>query len=321
MAASGFDSQVGYATESPAGTYTAPTRALEHVTLTLMSTPQTIVSQGIRAGRRHQGRSSRGIEVVGGTITHELSPINIGTILLQAFGAVSTTGSNPYTHVFTYGPLTETSSRTVQVGTPSDNGTVNPFNFLGGQVNGLSIATKVNENVMLDTDWVCTHLLNAGDGDSVAALTAATYSATWAPFTFVHCTLSLAASVYEFDDATFQLANNLKTGRHMHRAATPRQARLAKENGFREATLTVASDFFDLTAMNRAFAGTEVAASLAFVSGANTLTIAGNVRTNMDSPTVDGPQTLKQGMVLSFVSLTSDAAACTATLVNTDSAP
>ena len=58
-----------------------------------------------------------------------------------------------------------------------------------------------------------------------------------------------------------------------------------------------------------------------FTSGANVVTFAGNVRSDVDSPTVDGPETVKQSLPLVFVSTTSDAAAMTITQVTTESAP
>ena len=321
MTAAGFDSQVGYAVESPSGTYTAPTRAIEHVKSSLNSKRPDIVSKGIKAGRRHQGRRSKGLEVVAGTITHELSPINTGMLFKQGMGAVSTSGAGPYTHVFTPGALVETQTLTVQVGTPSENGTVNPFNFTGCQINGFTITSKTGEVVMIDLDFIGQHMQNTGDGDSVSALVAATYSSTWAPFTCLHGVLSVNGSAYEFDDCTIKVANNLKTGRYTHRSTTPSQAKVAKESGWRDFTAVVNSDFWDLTAMARSFAGTEVAFSLVFTNGANTLTIAGNVRTAVDTPVVTGPDNVKQGLAFDFVSLTSDAAAFTATLVNTDTLP
>ena len=58
-----------------------------------------------------------------------------------------------------------------------------------------------------------------------------------------------------------------------------------------------------------------------FTSGANVVTFADNVRSDVDSPTVDGPETVKQSLPLVFVSTTSDAAAMTITQVTTESAP
>lgn len=315
MTAAGFDSQVGYAIESPSGTYTAPTTAIEHVKSTLKLEIDRIMSKGIKAGRRHQGRWFPGAQRVKGTVTHELSPINIGKILRTAMGAVNTTGAGPYQHVYTAGPLTQTNTLTVQVGTPSVDGTVNPFSFLGCHIVSITITSKKGEAAMIDVEFYGQHL------DVGQALVAASYASTWAPFTFLHGVLSIAGSEYEFDDITMKWTNPLRVDRHVHRATTPARPKTSLESGWREWTATVNSDFHSMTAINRAIAGTEAAVSLVFTSGANSLTFAGNARSDVDSPTPDGPETLKQALPLVFLSTTSDAAAMTATQVTTESAP
>lgn len=322
MTASGFDSQVGYAIESPTGTFTAPTRAIEHVKSGLKSVRNDKLSSAVKAGRRGAMRVHKGVEVVAGPIVHELSPVNIGMLLVQGMGAVSTSGANPYTHVITPGPLVETQTLTVQVGTPSYDGTVRPFNFTGCQLAGFGIDVKAGgDPIMLTGDWVGQHLQSTGDGDTVTALTSASYSSTWAPFSGLNAVLSIAGSEYEFDDLSFKAVNGLRTGNYVARTTTPSQAKLSKEQDLRSWTCAIKSDFWDLTVLNRAFAKTEVAFSLALTNGANTLTIAGNVHTMPDSPTVEGAGLVKDALNLSFLSSTSDAAACTFTLVNTNSAP
>ena len=322
MTASGFDSQVGYAIESPSGTFTAPTRALEHVKSGLKSTRSDTLSKAIKAGRRSAPRIHKGVEVVAGQIVHELSPINIGMLLVQGMGAVSTTGTNPYTHVITPGALVETQTLTVQVGTPSYDGTVRPFNFTGCQLAGFGFDVKAGgEPIMLNTDWVGQHLQSTGDGDTVTALTSASYSSTWAPFTGLNAVLSIAGAEYEFDDLSFKCTNGLRTGNYTARSTTPSRAKVSKEQDMRSWTCAIKSDFWDLTVLNRAFAKTEVAFSLALTSGANSLTVAGNVHTAVDSPTVDGTGLIKDALNLSFLSSSTDAAGLTFTLVNTNSAP
>ena len=157
--------------------------------------------------------------------------------------------------------------------------------------------------------------------DVLQLLTAASYSSTWAPYTFLHGVLSIAGSEYEFDDVTLNYTNALRTDRHVHRSTTPARPKTSLESGFREWTATVNSDFHSLAALNRAIAGTEAAFSLVFTSGANVVTFAGNVRSDVDSPTVDGPETVKQSLPLVFVSTTSDAAAMTITQVTTEPTP
>ena len=315
MTASGVDSQVGYALESPTGTFTAPTRALEHVSSSLKLEIDRIASKGIKATRRHQGRWFSGAQRVKGNVAHELSPINTGLLFKHMMGAVASSGAGPYTHVYTPGPIVQTSTLTVQVGTPSVDGTINSFSFLGCHIAGASISSKIGEVAMIDLEFYGQHL------DVGQSLTAATYSSTWAPYTFLHGVLSVAGSEYEFDDCTINFKNALRTDRHVHRATTPARPKTSLESGFREWTATVNSDFHGMTALNRAIAGTEAAFSLVFTNGANLLTFAGNVRSDVDSPTVDGPESIKQSLPLVFVSTTSDAAAMTITQVTTEATP
>jgi hypothetical protein len=83
--ASGFDSQIGYAVEATAGTYTAPTKTLEHVSESLKLTKERIESKGIKAGRRTgSGRWSAGRQWVDGSISHEFSVASIGPIFPSA---------------------------------------------------------------------------------------------------------------------------------------------------------------------------------------------------------------------------------------------
>ncbi len=315
MTAAGFDSQVGYALESPSGTYTAPTTALEHVKSTMKLEMDRIMSKGIKAGRRHQGRWFAGPQRVRGTVSHELSPINTGKILRALMGAVNTSGAGPYVHVYTPGVFTQTQTLTVQVGTPSVDGTVNSFSFIGNHLVGATFSSKVGEAVMADFEFYGQHL------DVGQSLTAASYSATYAPFTFLHGVMTIAGAEYEFDDITLSYKNNLRIDRHVHRTTTPARPKTSLESGWREWTATINSDFHSMTALNRAIAGTEAAFVLTFTQGANILVFSGNVRSDVDSPTVEAVETLKQGLPLVFLSTTTDAAAMTITQTTTESAP
>ena len=321
MTGAAFDSQVGYAVESPSGTFTAPTRAIEHVKSSLNSVRPPIISKGMKAGRRTGFRSYKGAEVVKGTITHELAPVAVGMLFKQGVGAVATSGAGPFTDIYTPGPLVETQTLSVQVGTPDDAGTVNPLNFIGCQIPSFAVNVKTGEVVMIDIDFVGQHLQNTGDGDTVAGLTAATYNAAWAPFTWANAALTLNGAAFEFDDLTIKIDNGLRTDHYTTRATNPSRPKISKESDQRLFTCQLNSDLWDITAMNRAFAGTEVAFSLALTSGASSLTFAGAVRTDPFSPTIDGPGNLKQALNLTFVSATSDAAALTITQVTTDTLP
>jgi hypothetical protein len=316
-----WDQQVGYALESPLGTFTAPTRAIEHVKSGLKSTRRDVPSKGKRAGRRGPVRMLRGVEVVAGVITHELSPASIALPIVQAMGAVATTGSGPYSHACTDGVFVESRALSVQAGVPDAGGTVRPENYIGCQIKGGKITVKAgSEPIMIDLDFVGRHMQSTGDGDTVAALTTAVYNSAWAPMTGLNAVLSINGSEYEFDELTFDFDNALRTGFYVARSTTPGQAKISKESGQRRKSVTLKSDFHDLTVLNRAVAGTEVAFSLAMTQGTGSVTIAGNVRTQVDAPTA-GDGVTKEGLTLDFVHATADASACTITVVNGDSAP
>lgn len=323
MTAAGFDQQVGYATESTFGTFVSPTRHLEHVKSGLKSERRDFMSKGVKAGRRTGFRYLKGPEVVAGPISHELSPANIGLLLVQGMGAVSTSGSNPYTHVITPGALVETRGTSVQVGTPSYDGTVRPFNFAGCQVTGGSITVKAGaqEAAMIDLNWVGQHFQNAGDGDTPTSLASTSYDSNWLPFTGFNAVLTLNGSEYEFDELTFTFDNGLRVGNYTARSTTPHRAKPAKEEAHRTYGLRVTSDFWDLTSLNRAYTPTEVSYSLALTSGTSSLTIAGAMKTMPETPTIDGTKVTKETLNLVPVSSSSDAATCTMTLVNANSTP
>lgn len=311
---SGFDSQIGYAVEGTAGTYQAPTKALEHVSESVKLTKERIESKGIKAGRRgSSGRWSAGRQWVEGTIAHELSVASVAPLFRNLFGAVSTTGANPYTHTFTYGALSE-GTFTAQIGRPDLAGTVQPFSYIGCQITKAKLSSRIGENSMFEFDIYGQH------EDTGQSLVAASYPSAWSPFNFSHAVLSLAAAEYEFDDITLEFDSGLRTGRHTHRSTNPARPRISKEANFRTAGGTINGEFISLAAYNRFVNGTEAALSLVWNAGASAqLTIAGNVRFDGETPNVSGADMLPQSLPFKFLSTTSDAAMLTATLVNADS--
>ncbi|MBK7829626.1 phage tail tube protein [Nannocystis sp.] len=312
--ASGFDSQIGYATEATAGIYTAPTRAIEHVKESLKQTIERIESASIKAGRRHQGRWYPGTRKVEGTVEHELGPANLGILLRHGMGAVSSSGTGPYSHVFTPGALVG-SGLSCQVGRPGLDGTVWPFSYLGCQIAKMKISAKTGEIVMVELSLV------GQFEDTGQSLVAPTYAAAWVPFTFAGAQLSVAGSVFACDSFSFEIDNALDWPRYKMSATNPDRPLVAKESGWRSFTGSIEADFTDLTAYNRYVNGTEAAISAVFTAGAHSLTIAGNARFDGETPTVDGPGLLGLNLPFRMLSTTSDAAACTMTLVNGDATP
>lgn len=149
--ASGNSAQIGWSIETTAGTIVAPTvfnPMLEGESLTIE--PSVLKSGAIIAGRRFHtsDQVNGGNVVIGGDIPLELYNRNLGKLFRGMLGAVNTTGSGPYTHVFTSGDLAD-DTLTVQVGLPAVGGTVHPKTLGGCAIASWEIAGNAGEIVTL----------------------------------------------------------------------------------------------------------------------------------------------------------------------------
>jgi hypothetical protein len=152
-------------------------------------------------------------------------------------------------------------------------------------------------------------------------LATATYLSTQKPVKFAYGSLSLfGSSVANCKAFTISGNNTLADDRRFigtHNRALPIEA------GLREYTGSIELEFDDVTQWNRYAAGTEGALSLVFtVPGTtDTVTVAGNVRYDSETPQVGDRSILSQNIPIKFVASGADATAITATLVNSDSTP
>lgn len=310
---SGLGSQAGCKIETTYGTRVAPDRFYKIISEGVRKRQEQIWSKGIAAGRRTEHQVSLGKSWVEGPVVMELCPQSLGLLLRCGFGAISTTGSNPYTHVATPGDLGDDSA-TWQFNRPDESGTDRPWDYTGLVVTSWELALKAGELAVLTLNYY------GQKEDTSQTLASVSYVAGSIPFSFIHGALSLGGSEYKIDDITLRGANNLTTGRHVITATNPGLPLQPKEGTARRAYgADINSDFWSLTAYNRAIANTDAALSLALTNGSTSLTIAGNVATTVDTPTITGPGMLKAKLPVTFYSGTSDAAAITATLVNADS--
>jgi hypothetical protein len=313
--ATGLDSQFGFTPETTVGTRIAPATFLPLVSENIKYNRERLVSKGMRAGRRTQGLWRPGRGWVDGGFTIELAPQSTGKLFRWCTGAVSTSGAGPYTHVFTNGTLDDR-ALTIQVGKPDRDGTVRPFDYIGCMCTGYQIGLKVGEYAMFNPS------VYGMQEDLSQSLASAAYPTTYTPFTYISGALSIAGAEYEIDDAMITAALNLATGRHKITGTSPDRPKASKESGFRQIGGTLNGDYISNVAYQRFVNGTEAALSLVMTDGAAaSLTIAGNVRFDGDTPNVAGPMMLKQALPFVFTSLTSDAAAFTMTLVNSDATP
>ena len=306
---SGLAAQVGFAIETTNGTRQAPSSFVEFNQESLQCQRERIERRGLKAGRRLRHAWAVGTRQVSGQINFDLSAETVGTLFRAAIGAVATTtttGGNQ--HVFTAGDLP---SLSLQVGKPSVDGTVHPFDYVGCKVNSFELSVNPNEFVTMQLDLV-------GEDELLDGTTAAASYAQNTFFTFANGSLKVAGDEVCVDSATISCDNGLEVYHEIcaDKAGKP----TIREADYRDYGGTFQADFRNLTAYQRYTQGTEATLVLEFDAGTNAkLTIEGNVRFDGETPTVSGPEIVKQALPFVFVSGTSDAATFTATLVNTDS--
>lgn len=306
----GISAQFGFKTETTWNTAVTVDKFLEFVDEGIDNDGgPRIVSQGLRGGRLVDHRAARGIPKIGGPVKLELPNINLATLLKHMFGTVATTGTGPWTHTATPGPLLG-KSLTVQVGRPSIDGTVNPFTWSGVKIADWELAAATNQYAMLTPSFTVAAETTA------TALAAASYPAGLAPFTFVQSALTLAGSSVALNSFSLKASNGLKTDRGGPGSAVIREQITDSRKSY---SGTITAEFESLTNYNRFLAATQAALVLTFSNGSDSFTITMNVELTGDAPKVSGPGILAHNLPFSVLSATSDAAAITAVLVNQDS--
>jgi hypothetical protein len=312
--ASGIGGQWGLKAESTVGTRVVPDRFLEFTKESLHLVPSRKASGGIRAGRHTKRRTYDLAGHVEGDIEFEFAPQSTGLIFKHTLGGVSTSGAGPYTHTFSHGVL-DALGATIQIGRPSSDGTVNPFDYVGCQITKLDLAAKVDDIL---TGTMSVYGAYEDTGQSLAS---ASYPSSWTPYTYAHGVLQIASSEVAVKDIGISIETGLHTGRHFIRSTTPQRPKASLSAMTRTITGTMNCDFEGLTAYNRFVNKTAASLSLVFTSGSNVLTISGNVEFTGDTPTIDGEDMLNQSLPFEFMHATSDSSAFSVVLVNSDSTP
>lgn len=312
--ASGISSQIGVGVESTVGTRVVPTRFYELVP------PETLKykrvrkwSKALRANRFMPRRAHMLAQWVEGDIPMELSPQSAGIWFKHTLGSVVTTGSGPYTHTFSHGPL-DALGLTVQVNRPDSSAVDRPADYVGCQITKMKIEAKVDEVVMWTISVYGQH------EDTTQSLAAASYP-TLTPYVFTHGVVTLSGTEYAVKDITLEIDTGLRTGRHFMRSTNPERPKASKSAKTRMVSAVINSDFDDLTMHNRFKNQTQGAMTLVFTSGTNVLTISGTVEYEEDSWNIQDEDMLNNGIPLVFLHSTSDTSAFQVVLVNSDSTP
>lgn len=151
-ARSGIAAQIGFGVEATSGAEVVPTAFLPLVEESLSLDIGRMESEGIIPGQRalRDWQSVPGMHKVGGDTKFELTNRGLGVLWQACIGSVATTGTGPYTHVFTPGDLP---SVTAQVGRPDVTGTVRPFAYRGLRVSKWELAAKLGEIATFGVTW------------------------------------------------------------------------------------------------------------------------------------------------------------------------
>ena len=309
--ASGAQAQIVYGEESAWRTRATPNRAVPLLSESLEDSRERLESEGIVAGDRvlRSQQWNGGPIDIGGDIQHELYQSGIDLLLKHMFGTVTTTGSGPYTHVYKPGPL-DGKGLTIQVGRPGVGGVVHPFDFLGCKIAEWEIGLVVDQIATLGLT------VFAGDVLTDQTLVTPSYpSAGLAPFKFTHGLIEIDGDEVELDEATIKGNNALKTDRRKISRTDGGKAKEALEEGLREYTGTLKSDYLDNTQYDRFVAGEEVPISIGLLANSMSLTIDGNVRFDGAPGMVGGRELLTQDIPIKFIKPASGEA-ITVTTVN-----
>lgn len=312
----GLEAQFGFVAEVTYNTFVAPTRFMEFVSESLKFNIERVQSMGIRPGRRLQHRWKAGKQSVTGDVLIELAPQDVGLLLKHVFGDPVTTGSDPYTHTYTGFKAIDDRSLTVQIGKPSEDGTLRSFSYTGMKIATVKMEAAVSQFVRTTFGFY------GAKEDTSQTLATPSYDAEMNPFVFTEANLSIAGTVIPV--ASFDLTIDMKLAldRHRIQAINPGTPKKALVNGIADVTGTITADFTDLTAYNRYVSGTEAALVITCDNGVDSkFVVTMNVRFDGETPHVGGPELLTQPLPFAVTSATSDAAAFVAVLTNSDTTP
>lgn len=304
----GADTQVGFITEVTPGTALTVTKFLPVRSETVRQNIEFVNSTTL-SSRRTVRLTKRTTKAVEGAIVTELANTTLATILKHMFGTVGTTGAGPYVHTYSPADLTG-DSLTIQIGRPASTTTVHPFTYAGCKIASWTIAATVGELATLELN------VRGMSETTATALAAASYDSAWSPFVFTEAALTVAGvSAGTVREASLMGDNKIEF-RHRLGSALSLQP---LEIGVRDYTGTITTDFDALTHYNLFVNGTESALVFTFNNGTQTLVITMNVQFTGETPNVSGADLVAQVLPFRCISSTSDAAAITAVLTNSES--
>lgn len=151
-------SQLGFKTQTTSEASVTPDLFLPFGEESLTRMQEPVRSDGIRSERLvidDEEENGGNIEV-GGSIAGDLPVKGASTLFKAMFGAVNTSGSNPYTHAFT--PAHALPSLFLQTGAPDGGGTVHPKNVVGAKASTWEIAGEEGSFLTWSIDTIARRL-------------------------------------------------------------------------------------------------------------------------------------------------------------------
>jgi Phage tail tube protein len=317
---SGMAAQFGFASETTYGTAVTVTKFVPLMDESLEADYERIESEGIVAGARviKSDQWNVGFTRVEGDINMELYEQGIGTLFLHMFGSVTSSGTTaPFTHTFSPGDLTG-KSLTAQFGRPQVGGVVTPFTYAGVKIASWEAKFVADENVTLGLSTIAK---SETTGTALASVTYTTGAARpFVPARSALTTMSISGTTVCIRELTISGDNGLTSDRICIGSTTIDEP---LESGLRVYEGTATMEFSN-TAVYQQFAlGGEYGINIGIVTGATSVVqFIMNARFDGGVPHVDGPDLLVVDRPFKCVSssMTNDATAITAVLVNSQSA-
>jgi len=307
----GLDNQIGFKSEVTPGTGVTPDQFLPLLTETLKYDEARVSSDATFAGEKVLRNDMRngGRVTVNGNVGFELYNVGLDTLIKHIFGgSPTTTGSDPYTHVYTPGALT--GAMTVQYGL-SQQGSVQPYTVTGAMVDSAQFSLQEGEIATLGLDLI------GMDRVRSTALASASYPSGLLPFKWHHGNVNVDGSDVPVKKVVVDVKNHLKADRRFIGSKTISQPQVMDR---REITGTLSVEFDGDTYEDLATSQALTAIVVALDNGTESVTLEMNAQFDWPSPQVNKRDIIDVDVPFVCLRDTADADALTLTTVNSTNA-
>lgn len=244
----GLSAQFGMAAQVAYGTFVSPTRFLEFNSESIKHNVRKAYTRGLGDRFQRSSRVRTYVDGAQGSVEFDFMNQNMGLLLKALMGAVNTAGAGPdYTHTFTPdsdGLAGEFYS--VQMGRPSTDGTIRPFNYIGGKLLQADFSCAYGANLKVGTNW------DFHSVETSTAIAAVSIDADAVPLSFIDGTITFDATEIEVKAANWSVQNALNVERKFI-GLTKREP---IQNGEIMVSGSLEMEFEDMTYVNKYIAGT-----------------------------------------------------------------